>query len=110
MSGSDWHISSDATQDGLAKAGEPFFTTISHGTMRLMAFAPRGVDLQGAHTQDELYLVSRGSSGFVRGSECVSIETGDAVFVPAGMEHRFEDMSDDFEAWVIFWGVKGGES
>jgi len=31
------------------------------------------------------------------------------LFVPARVEHRFEEFSDDFATWVIFWGPKGGE-
>jgi uncharacterized protein YjlB len=36
-------------------------------------------------------------------------EAGEALFVPAGVTHRFEDYSDDFCAWVIFYGPVGGE-
>jgi len=32
------------------------------------------------------------------------------LFVAAGEEHRFEAFSDDFAAWVVFWGEKGGET
>jgi mannose-6-phosphate isomerase-like protein (cupin superfamily) len=34
---------------------------------------------------------------------------GDVLFVPAGVEHRFEDFSDDLDVWVIFYGPEGGE-
>jgi len=34
---------------------------------------------------------------------------GDVLFVAAGVEHRFLNISDDFSAWVVFWGPKGGE-
>ena len=37
------------------------------------------------------------------------VETGEALFVPAGVEHRFEDFTDDFAAWVVFYGPEGGE-
>jgi len=32
------------------------------------------------------------------------IELGDALFVPAGDVHRSEDISDDFAAWILFYG------
>jgi uncharacterized RmlC-like cupin family protein len=35
---------------------------------------------------------------------------GDFLFVPAGIEHRFVNFTDDFSTWVIFYGPKGGES
>jgi mannose-6-phosphate isomerase-like protein (cupin superfamily) len=34
---------------------------------------------------------------------------GDALFVPAGMKHRFENFSDDFATWIMFYGPEGGE-
>ncbi len=34
---------------------------------------------------------------------------GDVLFVPAGVAHRFEDFSDDFGTWVVFYGPEGGE-
>jgi mannose-6-phosphate isomerase-like protein (cupin superfamily) len=38
-----------------------------------------------------------------------SIQEKDVLFVPAGVEHRFENFTDDFTTWVIFYGQKGGE-
>jgi mannose-6-phosphate isomerase-like protein (cupin superfamily) len=35
--------------------------------------------------------------------ERFSCAVGDALFVPAQVEHRFENMSDDFATWVIFF-------
>lgn len=35
---------------------------------------------------------------------------GDVLFVPAGVEHRFEDFSDDLAGWVVFYGPEGGEA
>jgi len=29
--------------------------------------------------------------------------------VAAGVTHRFEEFSDDFGAWVMFYGPEGGE-
>ena len=34
---------------------------------------------------------------------------GDAFFVAAGVEHRFENFSTGFSVWVVFWGPSGGE-
>jgi quercetin dioxygenase-like cupin family protein len=33
----------------------------------------------------------------------------DVLFVPAGVEHRFDNFTDDFMTWVIFYGQKGGK-
>ncbi len=110
MGNGDWHVGADAMRERLAAAAEPFITRVSRGTMRFLLFAPRGVDAQRPHTQDELYIIARGSGWFVRGDERVRFGIGDALSVPAGMEHRFEGMSDDFETWVVFWGPSGGET
>ena len=37
-------------------------------------------------------------------------EAGTVAFVAAGETHRFEDLSDDFAVWVLFYGPDGGES
>ncbi len=110
MGNRDWHVAADAMRERLAAAAEPFITGMSRGTMRFLLFGPRGVDAQRPHMQDELYIIARGSGWFVRGDERVRFGIGDALFVPAGMEHRFEGMSDDFETWVVFWGPSGGET
>jgi len=34
----------------------------------------------------------------------------DFLFVPSGVEHHFENFSDDLAVWVIFYGPEGGES
>lgn len=80
-----------------------------HGTMLLEVFAPHKRDYQTPHEQDELYFVIRGSGDFLVGDERIPFGPGDALFVPAGKFHRFENFSDDFVTWVVFWGPKGGE-
>jgi hypothetical protein len=32
------------------------------------------------------------------------------LFAAAGVEHRFENSSDDLPLWVVFYGPEGGES
>lgn len=83
---------------------------LSHGTMTLEIFAPRGEDRQRPHSQDELYIVASGQSDVVRDGERGHVRAGDALFVRAGTEHRFEGMSDNFVTWVVFWGPPGGEA
>ncbi|WP_395686755.1 hypothetical protein [Aestuariivirga sp.] len=34
---------------------------------------------------------------------------GDAIFVAAGVQHRFLDFSNDLGMWVLFYGPDGGE-
>lgn len=81
-----------------------------HGTLELRWYAPRGADAQVPHSRDEVYVVVSGSGWFVRGAERFRFGPGDALFVAARVSHRFEEFSDDFGCWVIFYGPEGGES
>jgi len=82
---------------------------LKHGSMELEYYAPRGSDPQKPHDRDELYVVISGRGKFRNGTELHPFSRGDVLFVPAKVEHRFEDFSDDFATWVIFWGPRGGE-
>lgn len=82
---------------------------LGHGTMLVEHYAPRGVDTQTTHTRDELYVIIAGTGTFVNGDERHPFAPHDVLFVPAGVVHRFEDFSDDFATWVIFYGPEGGE-
>jgi mannose-6-phosphate isomerase-like protein (cupin superfamily) len=89
--------------------GAPFTTVMAGGTMTVEVFAPQGVDLQTPHTQDELYFVQRGSGQIVINGQRFDAAAGDAFFVAAQVEHRFENFSEDFVTWVVFYGPPGGE-
>jgi mannose-6-phosphate isomerase-like protein (cupin superfamily) len=82
---------------------------LEHGSMELRWYAPKGDDPQTPHDQDEIYIVASGSGTFLRAGERFPFTPGDALFVGAGVEHRFVDFSDDFAVWVIFYGPAGGE-
>lgn len=89
---------------------KPFTVLMKHGTMSVEYFAPKKIDSQSPHRQDELYVIVRGHGQFYRDGEILECKAGDVLFVPAGMEHRFENFTDDFATWVVFYGVDGGES
>lgn len=89
--------------------GRRYAEPLTNGSMRLGLYAPRGFDPQQPHEQDELYLVVHGTGTFVHDGKRTPFGPGDALFVAAGIDHRFEDFSDDFVTWVVFWGPKGGE-
>lgn len=93
----------------MAASGEPHALALQPGSLRTLLYAPRGTDHQSPHKRDEIYIVAQGAAGFRRGDERRNVTAGDMLFVPAGMTHRFEAMSDDFACWVIFWGPDGGE-
>jgi mannose-6-phosphate isomerase-like protein (cupin superfamily) len=92
-----------------AAASLRFTYALRRGTMKLGLYAPRGEDDQTPHRQDELYFVVSGSGFFLKNGIRKPFAPDDAIFVEAGAEHRFEDFSPDFAAWVVFWGPEGGE-
>lgn len=89
--------------------GKRFVEVFTHGTLSVELYAPQGVDLQTPHTRDEVYVVLSGSGFFVNGAVRHPFAPGDVLFVPAGVVHRFEDFTDDFATWVLFYGPEGGE-
>ncbi len=83
---------------------------LENGTMELGYYRPIDTDNQKPHTQDEIYIVQSGHGIFLRGDEKIKFAPGDALFVAAGIEHRFANFSKDFAAWVVFYGPQGGGS
>ncbi|HMP41965.1 MAG TPA: cupin domain-containing protein [Roseiflexaceae bacterium] len=86
-----------------------FTTLLRHGTLSIELYAPQGYDAQQPHTQDEVYVVIAGQGEFLNGTQRHPFGPGDVIFVPAGVIHRFENFSSDFQTWVIFYGPEGGE-
>lgn len=90
--------------------GKRWAPLFQHGTLEIEIYAPRGTDPQQPHKKDEVYVVAQGSGDFIRGQERTKFTVGDLLFVQAGETHRFENFTDDFYCWVIFYGPEGGES
>jgi mannose-6-phosphate isomerase-like protein (cupin superfamily) len=86
-----------------------FATIFKRGTLSVECYAPQTYDAQQPHLQDELYIIISGHGEFVNGHDRHSFSPGDVLFVPAGVDHRFEHFTDDFQTWVIFYGPDGGE-
>lgn len=88
---------------------KPYLRGLANGTMATVIYAPQIPDLQTPHTQDEIYVIARGRGQLRAGAQVFEIQPGDAIFVPAHQEHRFESHGADFLTWVILWGPEGGE-
>jgi mannose-6-phosphate isomerase-like protein (cupin superfamily) len=91
------------------REGVPSAFVFEHGTLQVKMYRPVNADFQKPHTRDELYVIARGTGLFLNGGESHRFQTGDVLFVPAGVVHRFEEFSDDFCTWVMFYGPEGGE-
>lgn len=110
MSG-DWVVNLRQARSIIANSdGERAAFIMRHGSMRVGLYAPKDVDRQRPHAQDEVYLVLAGTGTAVVGGERRPCEAGDLIFVQADVEHRFDEFSTDFELCVFFWGPDSGES
>ena len=103
-----------ALETGMSPLGLPAALLFERGSLKLYFYEPRGEDRQPVHDQDEVYVVISGFGSFAVGDSQESLQRqafgpGDAIFVPAGAVHRFENFTDDFETWVIMYGPEGGE-
>ena len=94
-------------KDGLAAMPGPdrdqYDVLLRAGAVEVGFYAPRGVDDQTPHDRDEAYVVMQGTGWFRNGPTRERFGPGDVLFVPAQVEHRFEEFSDDLALWVFFW-------
>ncbi len=91
------------------RGGKRFVDLFRHGSLQLELYAPRERDAQRPHSRDELYVIVQGTATYVNGTQRYAARPGDFCFAAAGEVHRFEDLSEDFFTWVIFYGPEGGE-
>ncbi len=112
----EWaHISLAKAFERLAEAVPAKSVALfEHGTLQVKLYIPREAkgelaDPQTPHARDELYVVARGAGIFFTGETRSKAEIGDLIFAPTGKAHRFENFSEDFAVWVMFYGPEGGE-
>ena len=77
---------------------------LSMGLYVLQAGEP---DLQEPHGEDEVYYVLSGRSRFRAGDEECDVEAGSVLFVAAGVEHRFFDITETLRVLVFFAPPEG---
>lgn len=103
-------LTPSAALDKLHQQDGVLFTQIfQHGSLEVEIYQPELIDQQTPHSRDEIYVVISGSGYFVKGEDRKPFATGEVLFVPAGVEHRFENFTSDFATWVFFYGPEGGE-
>lgn len=61
-----------------------------------------GSDPQSPHKEDEMYYVVRGRARMRAGSEDQAVNDGSIIFVAAGVEHRFYDITEELVVLVFF--------
>ena len=90
--------------------GRQFMGVLHHGSLEVEIYKPDKIDLQKPHTRDEVYIVISGSGLFINAEVRHPFQAGEVLFVPAGVEHRFENFTEDFATWALFYGPEGGEA
>jgi len=98
------HFSLEKIDHLRRRSGRPYleFLRVDAMSLGLYTLPAGGADLQGPHTEDEAYYVVRGRADFRLAGKVRSVEAGDVLFVPAGMEHRFENIADEITLLVTF--------
>jgi len=100
----------DALNQLPSSEGKRFATIFEHGTLAVEIYAPQSSDPQQPHSRDEVYFVASGTGEYVGGGSRQAFEPTDLLFAAAGVAHRFENFTDDFAVWVLFYGPEGGEN
>jgi mannose-6-phosphate isomerase-like protein (cupin superfamily) len=90
-------------------AGERAVTVLQRGTLDVALGLPLRPSQQSPHAQDEIYFIIRGRGVLIHDGKRDPFESGDLLFVAAGIEHQFEDVTEDLALWRVFCGTHGGE-
>jgi mannose-6-phosphate isomerase-like protein (cupin superfamily) len=59
--------------------------------------------LQSPHRKDEIYFVASGTARYRVMDKLTDVSVGDVLFCAAHVPHSFENNSDDFSVWVLFY-------
>lgn len=76
-------------------------------SLGLFTAQPGHVDTQGVHAVDEVYVVSAGRAVFEVDGQRSRIATGAVLHVPAGIEHRFLEVTEALRVVVVFAPPEG---
>jgi quercetin dioxygenase-like cupin family protein len=69
---------------------------------------PRGgIDDQEPHTEDEIYVLTVGRAVLSAGGQSAVVGPGSVIYVAAGEDHRFTDVTEDLSAIVLFAPAEG---
>lgn len=96
-----WRAPAGAANDWVENLRVP---DLSVGTYCIPA---GGVDDQSPHTEDEIYVVTAGRATIVTPDRTAEVGPGAVIFVPAGEEHRFVEVTEDLALLVVFGPAYG---
>ena len=97
-------------------AGRPYleFLHTAHMSAGVYVLPAGAADEQKPHAEEEVYYVIRGRAFFWRmtaaGPEDDAVEAGTVLYVSAGKEHRFHDITEDLVLLVCFAPPEGSSA
>jgi len=69
-----------------------------------------GLDEQKPHTEDEIYVVTAGRATIQTPGATALVAPGSVIFVPAGEQHQFVEVSEDLALLVVFGPAEGSRN
>ncbi len=77
-------------------------------SLGLFAVGPEHSDSQEPHQQDEVYVVAAGRATLVVAGAEKAVGPGSIAYVPAGVPHRFVNVSENLRVYVMFAPPEAG--
>ena len=86
------------------KSGKRYFEFLRVPALSagVYVLAAGSIDPQSPHKEDEIYYVVRGRGRMKAGSEDQAATEGSIIFVAAGVEHRFYEITEELTVLVFF--------
>ena len=91
-------------EDQRAQAGKLYLEFLRVPAMSAGVYSLRAgaTDPQSPHKEDEMYYVVRGKARMKAGSDDQAVSGGSIMFVAAGVDHCFYDITEDLIVLVFF--------
>ena len=86
--------------------GERSLTVFRDGDIEIKFAAHPTSGPQVPHTRDEFYIVASGTARYRWDGGETRIGPGDLFFAAAKTAHGYDQFSEDFSVWVVFYGAE----
>jgi mannose-6-phosphate isomerase-like protein (cupin superfamily) len=86
------------------QSGKPYleFLRVPAMSAGVYVLSTGSTDPQSPHKEDEMYYVVRGRGRMRAGSDDQAVTEGSVIFVAAGVEHRFYEITEELTVLVFF--------
>lgn len=95
--------------DDLRATSRPYLEFLRRRTMSagLYVLSPGARDEQSPHDEDEIYVVLRGLAKATVAGVTHEVSEGSVIFVERHQEHRFHEIKDELQVFVLFVPAEG---